>query len=268
MSQSLKERQSSYEEIVNYKLMPRVPVIIRLDARSFAKNSRHCEKPFDESIHRMFCDTMLSLVKSIDGAVFGYHNNDEINIITKNDQSLNTDPWMGNHIQKITSVVASMATLEFKKCLESSSNPPDIKDPVIFEAFAWTVPNHIEVVNYLVFRQNECLQVAITDATYYEVLKRFSKKEAGNVLNKTSIADRERLLSELCDIDFFSYYPNSFKLGTSAFIAPKVYEGSNITKHKWILESDLNRFVDDYDFLYQIISTGSDIFRRNRDLIG
>ena len=64
-------------------------------------------------------DTALALVKESTGCVLGYMQSDEISLILRNDQSLESEPFLDNRVQKIVSILASMATGWFNKFLLS-----------------------------------------------------------------------------------------------------------------------------------------------------
>lgn len=56
------------------------------------------------------------LVANIQGCVFGYVQSDEISLLLKNDQTLDTSAWFDNNISKMLSISASMATL-YNTCI-------------------------------------------------------------------------------------------------------------------------------------------------------
>jgi tRNA(His) 5'-end guanylyltransferase len=60
-------------------------------------------------------DTMLYLCKNIQGCVFGYTQSDEITLVLIDYQTLNTSAWFDYEVQKMCSISASMATLEFNR---------------------------------------------------------------------------------------------------------------------------------------------------------
>ena len=50
MIESLEKRQKTYENVYDYKIIRRVPVIIRCDGRSFHRVTKKLSKPFDKKI--------------------------------------------------------------------------------------------------------------------------------------------------------------------------------------------------------------------------
>ncbi len=110
---SLGNRMKEYEKVSSYKLIKRMPVILRFDGRSFHTFTRGFVKPFDEILSKTMELTMSKLCIHMQGAVFGYTQSDEITIVLIDYQTLETDCWFDYRLEKICSIGASMATLYF-----------------------------------------------------------------------------------------------------------------------------------------------------------
>lgn len=267
MVQSLEKRIQEYESCFDYRFTRKLPLIIKIEGKSFSKATKNLQRPYSDNLAATFADTMLALVKNIDGATIGYHYSDSISIVSLNDQKLNTDPWLGNRIQDIVSLASSMATNEFNNLAWSDDDTyidgADISGNALFTAKAFTVPNYTEAINFLICQQFGCAQEAINDAIYYELGKRFSRKEVHEILSGRSVEDRLILLKQQCNIDFRTHYSLDFQRGIACYKVPKT---SNIEdeKHKWFVDYSLPIFSDSMDFLYNILSTGHDIFRPER----
>ena len=104
-----------YENRVKTKLIRRMPVIIRLDGRSFHVFTRGFAKPFDKRMIEAMQETTLELCKNIQGCVFGYTQSDEITLILVDYNDIDVSAWYDYETQKICSVAASMATLYFNR---------------------------------------------------------------------------------------------------------------------------------------------------------
>ena len=104
-----------YEEIPKTKLMRRCPVAIRIDGKAFHTFTRKFEKPFDEVLIDTMQETMKYLCENIQGCVLGYTQSDEITLILIDYKKLNSDAWFDYEVQKMCSIVASMATMAFNK---------------------------------------------------------------------------------------------------------------------------------------------------------
>ena len=108
-----KRMKENYEQIAQTKLMRRTPVAIRIDGKAFHTFTRGFHKPFDEILATTMQDTMRYLCENIQGCVLGYTQSDEITLILQDYATLETDAWFGYKVQKICSIVASMATYYF-----------------------------------------------------------------------------------------------------------------------------------------------------------
>ena len=65
----------------------------------------------------------------------------------------------------------------------------------------------------------------------------------------------------------FESLPSSFRHGSATYLAPSFYptEHGQVTRHKWISDFSVPLFNDSKEWLNTIITTGSDIFRPERD---
>jgi tRNA(His) 5'-end guanylyltransferase len=115
MAQSLQHRQLAYENSYNQTIISRIPVIIKIDGRSFTRVTKNIPKPFCQKTMLLFNSTMVSLAKQIDGVMFGYQYSDKIILVLRNDRSPDETPWFGNHIQKMSSSAASISTVASRR---------------------------------------------------------------------------------------------------------------------------------------------------------
>jgi tRNA(His) 5'-end guanylyltransferase len=258
MSQKLKDRIDSYREASDYKILNRLPIIICVNGRAFSKLTSLIDKPYCTKFAEGMLSATLKLCMEIEGALFAYQHNDEIIIVARNDQSLETAAWYDNKIQKICSVVSSIATTHFKNYI-GSSDLNLIGDPV-FSAQVFAVPTISEAINTIVYKQQQNFHTSIQLACFYELLKRHDKNTIKEMLTGLSVDEKVDLLHEECDIDF-NEYPHSFRRGAACYKVPKVVEGS-VVKNKWILNPELPIFTKDQSFLTNIFKNGADIFRK------
>lgn len=111
----LAKRMKEYESVSKTKLISRLPVILRLDGKSFHTFTKGFQKPFDEILIKTMQDTMKYLCENIQGCVLGYTQSDEITLVLVNYERLNSEPWLGYKVQKMCSIAASMCTMIFNK---------------------------------------------------------------------------------------------------------------------------------------------------------
>lgn len=162
-TKSLGDRMKEYEDAYRTKLPRRMPVIIRLDGKAFHTWTKGLDLPFDDTFMSMMAVTMKYVVDNIQGAVFAYSQSDEMSILLRNYDSLTTDPWYDNNIQKIVSVAASLATAKFNQLGHEFLDNPKLAH---FDARAFLLPKE-EVVNYFVWRQQDATRNSIRAVAHH-----------------------------------------------------------------------------------------------------
>lgn len=185
---ALGDRMKQYENISRIYLTKRMPLIIRIDGKAFHTFTHGFTRPFDETLIRVMQKTTMELCKRIEGVKLGYVQSDEISLLLTDYENINTELWFGKNLQKIVSVVASMATLYFNRfwndevTSECSTKTPfidffydieaELCDKIheahlkasilggMFDARAFILPKE-EVCNYFIWRQNDCTRNSI-----------------------------------------------------------------------------------------------------------
>src|SRR6185369_410025 len=213
----LRDRIASYQEATDYKMMGRVPIIICLNGRAFGKGTELLEKPYCNKFAECILSTTLRLCTEVDGALFGFQYNDEIVIVARNDQSPETVPWYDNKIQKIASVTSSIATKHFNDC--STAIDLNLVGEPIFSAQVFAVPNIMEAINTMVYKQQYNFHTSIQFACFYELLKKFDKHAIKDMLSGLSIDEKIDLLNQECGVDF-NNYPMHFRRGAACYKVP------------------------------------------------
>lgn len=162
-TKSLGDRMKEYEDAYRIRFPRRLPVIIRLDGKAFHTWTKGLDLPFDDTFIAMMANTTKFLVDSIQGAVFAYSQSDEISILIRNYDSITTDPWYDNNVQKIASVAASMCTAKFNELAGQNLENAKL---AFFDARAWVLPKE-EVVNYFVWRQQDASRNSIRAVAHH-----------------------------------------------------------------------------------------------------
>lgn len=251
----LKDRIEGYISATDYKLLNKLPVIININGRGFLKTTSLLDKPFCEKFSECMLSTALRLCNDIDGAIFAYQHNDEITIISRNDQNMDTNPWFDNKIQKLCSVTASLATSHFYECY-NKLNLSFLNDP-LFTSQIFAVPTYSEAVNTILYKQHSNFYTSVQYACYYELMKKYEKNNIKEMISGLSVDDKINLLFEECNINF-NDYPKIFKRGAAIYKAPNVINGN--IKNKWIINEDLPIFNKNQAFISNILKNGLDIF--------
>ena len=107
--------KNNYEKIPQTKLMRRCPVIVRCDGKAFHSWTRGFKRPFDEVLVKSMQDTMKYLCENIMGSVCGYTQSDELTLVLIDYQKHTSQAFFDYEVQKLCSIIASMATMAFNK---------------------------------------------------------------------------------------------------------------------------------------------------------
>lgn len=175
-----------YENRSKIYLTRRTPVIIRIDGKAFHSFTKGFSKPYDELFHSAMNATLTYLCKNIQGCKFGYTQSDEISLVITDYDTINTAGWFDYSIQKMCSIAASMATLEFNRAFadevqkwfqkniiraHDDNFALDISDTydaynkamskgAMFDARVFAIPKE-EVINCFIWRQQDATRNAI-----------------------------------------------------------------------------------------------------------
>jgi tRNA(His) guanylyltransferase len=264
MFENISDRMKNYEFVSDQELMRRVPVVIRIDGKNFSRVTSKALKPYDHLLSELMVNTAQYVASEIQGCCFHYTQSDEISLILRNDQTLDTEPYLGNRIQKITSIVASMATRGFDKSLSAMDEKPTLVGDVIFDARVFTMPSLHECVNYLIWRQQDCLRNAISGATQTHLSKKLGKKTAFNRLIGMKSSEKVQILQDECGIDFDDDLPTGFRLGICSYKVP-VVKGDGV-RNKWMSNWNMMKISENKDIYLDILQIGHDIIRNENVL--
>lgn len=166
MNDSLGDRMKMYEGIeADRVLIPGLPVCVRLDGRSFHSFARGLVRPYDERLSRMMIETTKALVDE-SHATIGYTQSDEISLLYIPHEN-NPVNFFGGRIQKLVSVLASIATAKFNELRISML--PEKKKMATFDCRVWNTPNIDEAVNSIRWREWDATKNSISMAVsaYY-----------------------------------------------------------------------------------------------------
>lgn len=256
----LKDRIESYQSVTDYRLMARVPIIVSVNGRAFSRLTQLLDKPFCSKFSECMVSTMLRLCSEVDGTLFAYQYNDEINLVVRNDQNPDTTPWFDNRLQKICSVTSSIATVHFNDCATAVKLDLAGSNDPIFTSQVFAVPTIAEAINTIVYKQQHNFHTSIQFACFYELLKKsYDRAAIKEMLSGLSVDEKIDLLRQECSVDF-NDYSEAFRRGTACYKAPKIIEG--VVKNKWIVDVELPIFTKDQSFLSNIFKNGADIFRQ------
>ena len=267
--------KNNYENITRYYLTRRMPVIIRVDGRSFHTFTKGFKKPFDDVLVKTMQDTMKYLCENVQGCVLGYTQSDEISLVLTDYAELTTDAWFGNNLQKMCSVSASMATLAFNKAFNDNivkyiDNNLDADCGVtkdlteyakilinarnkgaMFDSRVFTIPKE-EVCNYFIWRQQDSTRNSIQSVGQAN----FSQRE----LNGKSCNDIQDMLMMQKSINW-NNYATTLKRGSCCIkiddSITKYDEVGNICDYipisKWAIDNEIPIFTQDRNYVEKLI---------------
>lgn len=223
--------KGSYEDRTRFSLPRRTYTIIRLDGKSFHTYTRGLDKPFDFDLFEDFDNAIIAMLPDIQGAAFAYTQSDEISILLTDFDKPTTSAWFDGNLQKICSVSASLITGEFNRfrarrwsknlaaqlLLEKHGMGEEAADNSAlateegcqfkvanFDARVFTIPDRIEVMNYFIWRNQDCSRNSVSMVAQAN----FSHKE----LQSKSTPDMHEMLHAK-GINWATDFPDGAKNG-------------------------------------------------------
>jgi len=182
---ALGDRMKGYEAATRMLLPRRTYALVRVDGKAFHTFLRHADKPFDDAVMLAMDHVAQALCQEMSGAVFAFTQSDECSVLLADFESTGTQPWFGGVVQKIASIAASTATVAFNRRYGI-----DYDDAyATFDARVFTIPDVVEVANYFLWRQRDCVRNSISMAAQ----AKFSHKQLHGV---SSGAMQEMLWSQ------------------------------------------------------------------------
>lgn len=201
MIDKLGDRMKLYEQMeAGRKLMPGLPICIRVDGRAFHTFTRGMKRPYDPEMSSAMIYTMKKLVEETDACI-GYVQSDEISLVLSDQKA----PMFDGKIAKLNSVIASMATAYFNEYIHNKTSYYD-KPLAFFDCRCWNVPNRIEAVNNILWREFDATKNSISMAARSV----YSDKQ---LLGKHSAEKQDMLMEKGIN---WNDYPTYFKRGTYA----------------------------------------------------
>lgn len=216
----LRQRIDEYRKTSTTRLLPKTPVIVRVDGRNFSSLTKNLHKPFDDVLHGAMVKMATTLARDMCGAQVAYVHSDEVNILLTDWANEGTCPWYNNNIQRMVSAAASTATLAFNDAFadyvarmgdamasgvldhdqELFQNYVNCAYHALFSAEVFNVPPKY-VVDYFVWCQQQALNKATLSLaqTHFTPAELLGKKQdevfemlaaKGIVFNKLPIAQQ------------------------------------------------------------------------------
>lgn len=193
--------KGQYEHRARTMLPRRTFTIVRLDGRAFHSYTRGLERPFDAKLMADMAATAAALAAEVSGCRLAYTQSDEISLVVTDFATPQTQAWFDGNQQKIVSISAALATAMFNELRPGKR--------ALFDSRAFTIPDPIEVENYLIWRQQDATRNSIQMAAQ----ARFSPRQ----LHGKGGGELQDMLWREHGINW-NDYPTEFKRGT--LVAP------------------------------------------------
>lgn len=182
-------------------MIPRIPIVIRLDGKSFHTFTKGLKRPYDERLSQLMVDTTKYVMKQTN-PVFAYTQSDEITLVYYN-ENIESDIIYGGKLHKLTSIIPGFATAFFNKKL-GEYIPEKKDDMIVFDGRVFNTPSLLDAANTVLWREIDATKNSITMAS----LSVYSHKE---IDGKNSSQKQEMLFEKGIN---WNDYPNFFKKGT------------------------------------------------------
>ena len=192
-------RMKGYEATETGRCLdPHLPVYARIDGRAFSTFTRGMDRPFDSRMIEAMVETTKHLVHETHARI-GYTQSDEISLIWLA-ESAESDILFSGKIQKMASVLASMAAAKFATVISLTwrERLPH------FDCRVFQLPDKMEAANVFLWRAMDARKNAISMAAQSE----FSHRQ----LYQKGQADMLAMLAD-AGVDF-EIYPTAFRRGT------------------------------------------------------
>lgn len=198
----LGNRMKGYEnQTTGINLIPRIPVIARLDGKSFSQFTKGLKRPYDERLSKLMVETTKYLVKETN-ANCGYTQSDEITLVWYTDKP-DAGTYFNGRLFKMLTDLSAMASVFFNRKLPIFIPEKSEKMPR-FDARVYNVPTLDEAVNSFLWRELDATKNSISMAAqaFYS---------HSQLMNKTGSEKQEMLFQKGVN---WNDYPSFFKRGT------------------------------------------------------
>lgn len=192
-------RMKAYEAVETARKLDSMrPIYARIDGRSFSRFTNGMDRPFDARMTSAMVETTKQLVHETHARI-GYTQSDEISLAWLA-EGPNSDVLFSGKLQKMTSVLASMAAAKFARVC-----PPGYEDRMPhFDCRAFQLPSKEEAANAFLWRAMDARKNAISMVAQ----SKFSPKKLHGKGQKAMLA----MLAEI-GVEFEGF-PEAFRRGS------------------------------------------------------
>jgi len=255
----LGNRIKKYEYKTRIYLNKKRPIIIRLDGRTFHNFTKKFKKPFDLIFINTMWQTAQYLCANISGCKIAYVQSDEISLLLNNYENPNTETWFGGNVQKIVSISASIATLNFNYNFKNflfgkysnSATPIYISkiDKAMFDSRVFNLSKN-EVCNYFIWRQLDCIRNSINSiGRHYFNHKQMQNKNCEEIKN---MLQKEKGI--IIQNDYKLYEQRGACIIKQKYMKENPLDSNLVCERtKWIVDDIIPNFTEDKNYIEKYI---------------
>ena len=247
---SLGNRMKTYESVYKQRLVPKMPIVLRIDGKAFHTFTRGMKKPFDDLLIDTMQKTMVRLCEDLQGAKFGYTQSDEITLISTLDDMVKSQAPYDGSVQKLLSIYASKATkyfnMEFYENVYKLQHDENAFKEVVdvdvyikklfdaeFDCRVMNIPEH-DLINNLIWRQQ--------DATRNSISSLAQANFSHNALQSKSSSD-------MMDMLMLEKNINWNDLETRKKRGSCCYKIEAMGRHVWKIDNEMPIITTDRNFI-------------------
>ena len=209
MGDDFGDRMKGYEAAADLRLDPVFPIYARIDGRAFSTFTRGMRRPFDPDMTAAMVATCAALIEKTHARI-GYTQSDEISLVWLAEGV--AEPLFSGRIQKLSSVLAGLATAAFTAALMRSPLAPYASKLPHFDCRVCGLPGRWEAANMLLWREMDASKNAVSMAAHAHFSHKALQGQCGAAM-----------LEMLTDANIdFDAYPVSFRRGT--FLRRETFE--------------------------------------------
>jgi tRNA(His) guanylyltransferase len=220
---ALGDIQKRFEQVeAGRSIMPGIPILARLDGRSFHNFTKSMKRPFDKAFTEAMQTTAKALLDEFNADV-AYTQSDEITLAWTNPDAEQTKIMFGGKFQKLCSLLAAHASVVFNQEASEVFAWASISRPIL-DCRVWQVPNLEVAASNFLWREMDATKnsVSMAASTY------FSAKKLEGIGTK----ERKYMLQVEKDV-LWEKYPTHFKKG-AYFAKRKVEKFLSKEELQWI----------------------------------
>ncbi len=158
---SIRMKEYEFRE-TERNFLPYIPIYARLDGRNFSSLTKGMARPFDKDFSQIMHDTAMVMVQKTNARIV-YVQSDEISLVWMTDEP-GEELFFGGKVQKLCSILASMATSAFIVSMLKSPHTSRVDRMPHFDARVLQLPNKTEAANAFLWREKDATKNAISMA--------------------------------------------------------------------------------------------------------